>query len=640
MTNNAGQTTRYELDVLNRTKAMTYSNGDRENYRFSHCSVLEEWTRGDQVITYDHDHLDRIIALHSPATQDELSWTFDPVGRVKTMRESSGITTEYEYTPNDLLASAMRSDSRGIRYFYDEGDRLRRTEDQDNDGTDYHYNERNEIVAVDHDQRTVNYRYDLVGRAIGSTLPNGVECQRNYDERNRLVYLNYQRGSDPLLTFKYGHNQLGQRIVEEKTSPEQCKLSRFCYNLRRELTRSDRRIGNGCNMVTQYRYDLNHNRIGRDQFTYENNNADQLTAYTGPGGAANLAYNALGQATDVGGFTFSYNQDQQIKEASGPQGESKYFYDGSGRRVAKEVNGEREDYLSLGSEVLKTYQNGELKARYFLGLGREGILTDGQWKYYLKDGLGSTVALTDESGNSVAAYDYSDYGETTQIAGDTELYNPYLYTGQEWDAELGMYNLRARHYSPTLGRFIARDPIGYGGGSNLYSYCNADPIDFVDPSGLDFRVDPQLSAAANRLHETSENARNIIDRFVRDKNILVIVRATPNFLSKTGNPGLTHSPESDFVNYCNNNGHPILASKILYVDIDLSIKTVQANDHTYTLVTDFILGHELGHAYEWKYNIEEMVAADKTGDQQRLERGPTRWENAIRSDYHVGPRPY
>lgn len=47
--------------------------------------------------------------------------------------------------------------------------------------------------------------------------------------------------------------------------------------------------------------------------------------------------------------------------------------------------------------------------------------------------------------------------------------NPYLYTGQEWDAELSMYNLRARHYSPTFGRFIALDPIGYAGGSNLFS---------------------------------------------------------------------------------------------------------------------------------------------------------------------------
>lgn len=124
------------------------------------------------------------------------------------------------------------------------------------------------------------------------------------------------------------------------------------------------------------------------------------------------------------------------------------------------------------------------KGHYFLGLGREGLKTGGAWKYYLSDGLGSTALLTDDSGNTVAAYDYEDYGSTTQIAGSAGVYNPYRYTGQEWDAELGMYNLRARHYSPSLGRFLARDPIGNAGGTNLMAYCHGDPVDFVDPDGL------------------------------------------------------------------------------------------------------------------------------------------------------------
>lgn len=210
-----------------------------------------------------------------------------------------------------------------------------------------------------------------------------------------------------------------------------------------------------------------------------------LTLLNGGKLQVDLAEGLQGQTTQLGDLALTYNQSQQIKTAQSGSTNARYEYDASGRRMAKEVNGEREEYLMLGQEVLKTFDGaGNVKADYFLGLGREGIKTNGNWNYYLGDGLGSTALLTDDSGNTVAAYDYEDYGATTQIAGDAGVYNPYRYTGQEWDAELSMYNLRARHYSPSLGRFLARDPIGYAGGTNLVAYCEGDPVNRRDPSGL------------------------------------------------------------------------------------------------------------------------------------------------------------
>ena len=484
MTNVAGQSTRYRYDVLNRSVGMTYSNGDTEIFGYDSRSNLIEWNRGGQVVSYAYDELSRLTSLDSPGTGDSLGWEYDELGRVRSMRESSGATTEMAYTDNDLVASILRSDGKEIRYGYDSNDRLEQVLDQQGESTQYAYNERNEVTSASHDGQTVAYQYDPVGRRIGSTLPNGIQCRQEFDERNRLLYLNYQKGARPVLTYKYGHNQLGQRIVEEKTSAEQCKLTRYTFNARRELIASDRRVGNGCGVRTNYRYDLNHNRIGQNQYRYQYNSADQLQNYPGPGPAANLSYNSQGQADQVGNLALTYNQSQQIKTAQNGSTYARYEYDASGRRVAKEVNGEREEYLMLGQEVLKTFDgSGQVKADYFLGLDRTGIKTDGAWKYYLSDGLGSTALLTDGNGNTVAAYDYEDYGATTQIAGDSGVYNPYRYTGQEWDAELGMYNLRARHYSPSLGRFLTRDPIGYAGGSNLMAYCQGDPVDFVDTSG-------------------------------------------------------------------------------------------------------------------------------------------------------------
>ncbi len=61
--------------------------------------------------------------------------------------------------------------------------------------------------------------------------------------------------------------------------------------------------------------------------------------------------------------------------------------------------------------------------------------------------------------------------------------NPFLFTGREYDAETGLYYYRGRYYSPALGRFLNRDPIGIRGGVNLYEYVGNNPVTRTDPSG-------------------------------------------------------------------------------------------------------------------------------------------------------------
>lgn len=82
---------------------------------------------------------------------------------------------------------------------------------------------------------------------------------------------------------------------------------------------------------------------------------------------------------------------------------------------------------------------------------------------------------------------YDSFGNMKQHG--NKVKQPYTYTGREWDRETGLYYYNARYYDPEMGRFISEDPIGFNGGDvNLYAYVGNNPVNFVDPWGLEQRV--------------------------------------------------------------------------------------------------------------------------------------------------------
>jgi len=122
--------------------------------------------------------------------------------------------------------------------------------------------------------------------------------------------------------------------------------------------------------------------------------------------------------------------------------------------------------------------------RYVYGLGRIARVSGAGTVYFLPDGLGSTMALTDDQGDVVGTYDYDVFGAVRTHGGSS---SEFSFTGEQNDPN-GLEYLRNRYYETETGRFLSRDPLpgitGLPVSQNRYLYVLGNPTNLLDPSGL------------------------------------------------------------------------------------------------------------------------------------------------------------
>ena len=217
--------------------------------------------------------------------------------------------------------------------------------------------------------------------------------------------------------------------------------------------------------------------------------------------AGNLAVGTLwtfdGMNSNV--TTYSYHYDAYNRLTSvwitttlgGPNLVARYAYDVLGNRIVKRVysgsNAVYTRYFPRGAQVgFEADSTGRVWWRYVWGPGVDNLLAVhdslGHTYYPVKDNLHSIRGWVTSLGKRVTSQRFSPYGDSLSAVG-TDLGIPYGWADREYDQETGFYYLRARYYSPGLRRFVQEDPMGYGGGSNLYAYVDGSVLSATDPSG-------------------------------------------------------------------------------------------------------------------------------------------------------------
>jgi len=150
-----------------------------------------------------------------------------------------------------------------------------------------------------------------------------------------------------------------------------------------------------------------------------------------------------------------------------------YTYDALGHRLTTQSEGGTVRYIYTGGWVIEERDEGDaLTATYAAGL----TMDRGEGRvFYQTDALGSTRALTDESGDLLERVDYHPFGTPTFGGGaaESDADNPYLFRGRRYDAEPGLYVYGGRRYEPATGRYTQR---GAGTLSNPYTFAGNNPV--------------------------------------------------------------------------------------------------------------------------------------------------------------------
>jgi RHS repeat-associated protein len=348
---------------------------------------------------------------------------------------------------------------------------------------------------------TTNYSYDAVGNLLGAAYPNGISNTHTYNSRNQLTNLAAAKGSTPVAGYSYTLDPTGRRLSVADLGG---RAATYTYDNTYRLT-AETVTGapSGPNGAVSYTYDAVGNRlqttstlagVAAGAFTYDAD--DRLTSDT---------YDADGNTTSSGGIADVYDFENRLVQ----HGAVTVVYDGDGSRVSKTAGGVTTKYLVVDMnptgfpQVLEESGSDGSTRKLVYGLQRisqrQSVGSTTLTSFYIYDGHGSVRALTDASGTVTDTYDYDAFGNLIHKTGSTP--NEFLFAGEQFDADLGMYYNRARYLKPSTGRFFTMDTVDGDPQSPItlhkYLYGNGDPVDGLDPSGHDDLSTTMVSIGLN-----------------------------------------------------------------------------------------------------------------------------------------------
>jgi RHS repeat-associated protein len=349
------------------------------------------------------------------------------------------------------------------------------------------------------------------GLKLGRSISNGlltadtlgpIRTSYSYTSQGELAGYGMFRNSDTLFNTTYVRDSLGRikeltERVRDTVGTVVIRRLSFVYDSVGRL-KADSVDGT---MSHAFTFDSNGNRLSylsaQGLVTYRYDAQDRLLASYAGTDSTTYSYTSNGELMRkvAGGDTTQYTYDvlgnltKVVIRRDGDSTVMEYLIDGRNRRVGRKVDGvlrQRWIYQNQTKPIAEIDSLGNL-TRFVYGT-RAAVpdyMIRGSTVYRLvADGQGSIRMVVDTATGVVM--DRIDYDEFGDIAfGSPPQNHPFGYHGGMLDGLTGLERFGKRDYDPVLGRWTARDPVLFWGGSTtLYAFVGNDPVNHSDPSGL------------------------------------------------------------------------------------------------------------------------------------------------------------
>jgi RHS repeat-associated protein len=250
--------------------------------------------------------------------------------------------------------------------------------------------------------------------------------------------------------------------------------------------------------------------------TTQTRTANQQNQITSISGQTTPVYDADGNmTTDQTGKTLvfdAWNRLVQVK--SGTTQLEAYTYDPLGRRVTENPGTAKSLYYSSAWQLLEERWSGATQVQYVWSPVYVDAMIErdrGSERFYVQqDANWNVTAIVDTTAAVQERYIYDPYGQPTVLDPSWNTRSAssfawvYLHQGGRYDTSTGLYAFRQRDYSPTLGRWIQLDPMGFTSGDiNCYRYVANDPLSAVDPEGL--KIDWETTEKAHATNDFGQS---------------------------------------------------------------------------------------------------------------------------------------